>query len=109
MTPREVAAEHAARRRARLSRIRQTVAAVSVCLFIALFSGIYVQMALGHDPALGKKAAVTHKATNTANSGASSSGSAKDSSSSSSSDSGSTSSDNGSTASQPSPVTTSQS
>jgi hypothetical protein len=63
MTPRELAAEHAARRRARLARIRKTVAAVSVCVFIALFAGIYVQMAVGRDPALGTKAAVTKKAT----------------------------------------------
>lgn len=66
MTPRQVAAQHAHRRRERLSRIRTTVAAVSVCLFILLFSGIYVQMAAGRDPALSvshaKKAAVTQKA-----------------------------------------------
>jgi len=96
MTPRELAAAHAARRRARLVRIRKAVAAVSVCLFIALFSGIYVQMALGHDPALATKAAVTKHATkSTATSGASStepSESAGDT-----------------TSQQPTPVTTSQS
>jgi hypothetical protein len=67
MTPRQVAAEHANRRRERLSRIRTRVAAVSVCLFILLFSGIYVQMAAGRDPALSvsptKKAAVTRTST----------------------------------------------
>lgn len=97
MTPRERAAQHAARRRERLSRIRTTVAAVSVCLFILLFSGLYVQMATGRDPALSvshqTKAAVTQT------------------SSPSSSDDDSFSSDTGSSSSstQASPVTTSQS
>ena len=39
-------------RRARLSRIRRSVAAVAVGVFLALFTTIYVQMATGHDPAL---------------------------------------------------------
>jgi cytochrome c-type biogenesis protein CcmH/NrfG len=67
MTPRQRAAEHASRRRERLSRIRTRVAAVSLCLFILLFSGLYVQMAAGRDPALSvthtKKAAVTPSTT----------------------------------------------
>jgi hypothetical protein len=101
MTPRELAADHASRRRERLSRIRNTVAAVSVCLFILLFSGIYVQMAAGRDPALsashGKKAAVVKTSSAT---------------SSGSSSSPSSSSDDGygtSSAQQPAPVTSSQS
>jgi hypothetical protein len=65
MTPRELAAEHAARRRARVAQVRKTVAAVAVCLFIVLFSGIYVQMALGHDPALAAKSSVTKKSSAT--------------------------------------------
>ena len=100
MTPREIAADHAHRRRERLTRIRTTVAAASVCLFILLFSGIYVQMAAGRDPALaadhGKKAAVVKTSSAT-------------SSGSSSSDIGSSSSDNGSSSTQPAPVTSSQS
>jgi hypothetical protein len=37
-------------RRAR--RIRRSVAALAVALFLAAFAGIYVQLATGHDPAL---------------------------------------------------------
>lgn len=39
-------------RRLRVQRIRRTVSAAAVCVFIALFSTIYVQMAAGNDPAL---------------------------------------------------------
>ena len=39
--------------RARVLRIRRTVAAVAVTVFIALYAAIYVQMASGDDPALG--------------------------------------------------------
>jgi hypothetical protein len=39
-------------RRARLYRLRRSVAAVAVSVFLALFATIYVQMATGHDPAL---------------------------------------------------------
>lgn len=99
MTPHELAAEHAARRRARLTRIRKTVAAVSVCVFIVLFSGIYVQMAAGRDPVLGSKTTVTKQAAK-----------AKATTSTPSSSSFSTGSDDSfSTSSQPAPVTTSQS
>jgi len=92
MTPREIAAQHAARRHARLARIRRTVAAVSVCVFIVLFSGIYVQMAAGRDPVLGSKTTVTKKASTSTSSGSSSTGS-----------------DGSSSTSSPSAVTTSQS
>jgi hypothetical protein len=102
MTPRQRAAEHAKRRRERLSRIRTRVAAVSVTLFIVLFSGIYVQMAAGRDPALSvshtKKAAVTQTSTPAATSSSSSGGSSSSSSGGSSSSS-----------TQAAPVTTSQS
>jgi hypothetical protein len=107
MTPRELAAEHAARRRARLARIRKAVAALSVCVFIVLFSGIYVQMAAGRDPVLGSKTTVAKKAStpkSTWTSTPTSSGSSDDSSSLSTG-----SGDSSSTSSQPSPVTTSQS
>ena len=40
-------------RRARVRQIRRTVTAVAVTVFIALFATIYIQMALGKDPALG--------------------------------------------------------
>jgi hypothetical protein len=100
MTPRELAAEHAARRRARLTRIRKTVAALTVCVFIVLFSGIYVQMAAGSDPVLGSKTAVTKKAkASTPNS----------TSTSTPTSTPTTSDDSSSASSQPSPVTTSQS
>jgi hypothetical protein len=92
MTPREIAAQHAARRHARLARIRRTVATVSVCVFIVLFSGIYVQMAAGRDPVLGSKTTVTKKASTSTSSGSSSTGS-----------------DGSSSTSSPSAVTTSQS
>lgn len=39
-------------RRLRVQRIRRAVSAAAVCVFIALFSTIYVQMAAGNDPAL---------------------------------------------------------
>jgi hypothetical protein len=38
--------------RRRILRIRRTVAAVAVSVFIALFAAIYIQMASGNDPAL---------------------------------------------------------
>ena len=42
-----------AARRARVRQIRARVAAGATALFLALFAGLYVQMATGHDPALG--------------------------------------------------------
>jgi hypothetical protein len=53
---------HRAQRRARILRIRKRVAAASVIVFLALFSTIYVQMALGHDPALGSQKSQSTKA-----------------------------------------------
>jgi hypothetical protein len=58
MTPEQ----HRTRRRARILRTRKRVAALSVIVFLALFSTIYVQMALGHDPALGSQKSQTTKA-----------------------------------------------
>ena len=43
-------------RRARVRQIRRTVTAVAVTVFIALFATIYIQMAVGKDPALGSSA-----------------------------------------------------
>jgi hypothetical protein len=46
-------------RRLRVQRIRRTVCAAAVCVFIALFSTIYVQMAAGNDPALSASTTTT--------------------------------------------------
>jgi hypothetical protein len=81
------------RRRARIVRIRQSVAALSLTLFIAMFSTIYVQMAAGRDPVLSKQAATGSASTTT----------------SSSNDTTSSATDAGATADQPASVTTSQS
>ena len=80
-----------AARRARVARIRRTVAAATVAIFIALFATIYIQMAAGKDPALGTTATTAQVST----------------SSSSPSDDSTTSSDDPSTTSEP--VTTAQS
>ena len=63
-----------AARRARVRRIRGRVATGATALFLALFSGLYVQMATGNDPALGAESAqVATTATGTAASDAGSS------------------------------------
>ena len=46
-------------RRRRIAHIRKTVVALSLAIFIALFSGLYVQMAAGRDPVLGSQKAAT--------------------------------------------------
>ena len=86
------AADTRAARRRRIVLIRRTVLAISLAMFIALFSGLYVQMATGRDPVLGSSQAAI------------STGSTKSSSSTSSDDSSASSS-----SSTPSAVTTSQS
>ena len=40
-----------------MRRLRARVAAGATALFLALFSGLYVQMATGNDPALGSSSA----------------------------------------------------
>jgi len=50
-------------RRARVHRIRARVAAGATALFLAAFSGLYVQMATGHDPAVGTSTAQVAAAT----------------------------------------------
>ena len=52
-----------AARRARVRRIRGRIAAAATALFLALFSGLYVQMATGNDPALGAESAQVATAT----------------------------------------------
>ena len=60
-------------RRARVRRIRARVAAGATALFLAAFSGLYVQMATGHDPALGTSTAQVASATSSSSSTTSSS------------------------------------
>jgi len=97
MTPREIAREHANRKRARIHRIRVRVATLTVTLFIAVFAVIYVQMVQGHDPALSKNT------TTSASSSAAASGSSDSSDDSFSLD------DQSSGSSSPAPVQTTQS
>ena len=52
-----------AARRARVRRIRGRIAAAATALFLALFSGLYVQMASGNDPALGAESTQVAAAT----------------------------------------------
>ena len=51
-----LANERLAARRRRALRIRKAVAGALVATFIALFAVIYIQMAVGKDPALGASA-----------------------------------------------------
>ena len=50
-------------RRARVHRIRARVAAGATALFLGAFSGLYVQMATGHDPVIGTSTAQVASAT----------------------------------------------
>lgn len=98
----------AAARRQRTRRIRKRIAVLASTAFIAIFGGITVQMASGHDPVLtaGKPATSTQTST-TSSSGddaTTQSSSTDDSSSSSATASGSS-----LQSSSPSAVTTSQS
>ena len=67
-------------RRARVRQIRRTVTAVAVTVFIALFATIYIQMAVGKDPALGSSQ-TTGQVSQTSTSASSSSSSSDNSSS----------------------------
>ncbi len=49
-------------RRMRIARIRKTVATLSIVVFVALFSTIYLQMASGRDPVLGTQASTANAA-----------------------------------------------
>jgi Na+/H+ antiporter NhaD/arsenite permease-like protein len=90
-------------KRRRTNRIRKSVAAATLTLFVAFFSTIYAQMASGNDPSL---SSTTKK---TATAVATSSRKAKATSSSSSGSTTTSTSSSGSTSSSPSPVTTQQS
>jgi hypothetical protein len=76
-------------RRRRIHRIRARVAAGTAALFIALFGGLYVQMAAGRDPALSASSAQVASTTATTDS----SGSADSSGSTDSSTTGSSATD----------------
>lgn len=78
----------------RSRRVRRSVAALTVTLFVAAFATIYVQLASGNDPAL-KAAAQRHSATSSGSSGSSSSGSGGSSSEEASGSNGTESSSSG--------------
>ena len=65
--PPEVHPKVAAMRR-RMSLLRRRVVAGSVALFIALFGGLYVQMATGNDPAVKPTQQVASASSTTASS-----------------------------------------
>jgi hypothetical protein len=67
-------------RRARVRQIRRTVTAVAVTVFIALFATIYIQMAVGKDPALGSSTATAQVSPTSTPSSDTSSSSSDDSS-----------------------------
>ena len=71
-----------AARRRRIHTIRVRVAAGAAALFIALFSGLYVQMASGNDPALSATSAQVAPAapSSSASSGTSTTTTSRDSS-----------------------------
>jgi hypothetical protein len=65
-------------RRARIRRIRRSVVALAVALFVAAWSIIFVQLASGHDPALtrsSKAAGASGTSSSAQSSGGSSTGS----------------------------------
>jgi hypothetical protein len=95
------AADMRGARRRRIQRLRRTVVALSLAMFIALFAGLYVQMAAGRDPVLGSQTVATGSGASSSGSSGSSDGTAT------SSDTTSTSTDNGAASSTA--VTTSQS
>jgi negative regulator of sigma E activity len=65
MDARKLVRVRLAAKRRRAWRIRRTVTAFTVAIFVALFATIYVQLASGHDPALStsSKTVVTAKKT----------------------------------------------
>jgi hypothetical protein len=98
------AADMRGARRRRILRIRRTVVAISLAMFIALFSGLYVQMAAGRDPVLGSHTVATGSG---ASSGSGDDASTSGNSTATSGNSTNASADN--TAAAPTGVTTSQS
>lgn len=100
----------AKRRRAR--RIRQTVLAFSVAVFMAMFATIYVQLASGHDPALSassKKAAASTATGSGSSESSSSNSTSSNSASTGSSEASSSEASSSEASSTPTTVTTSQS
>lgn len=104
----------AAARRQRTRRIRKRIAVLASTAFIAIFGGITVQMASGHDPVLTAGKLATSTQSSTASSSTPSTTSSGDdtttqSSSTDDSSSSATTSSSSSQSSSPSAVTTSQS
>jgi hypothetical protein len=102
MTP--AVAARAARSR-RIANIRRAVIGLSLALFIALFAGLYVQMAAGRDPVLGSQTTAGRSAASSGSSGSSGS----TGSTTSTGGSGSSASSASSASTPPAAVTTSQS
>ena len=65
-------------RRARVRQIRRTVTAAAVAVFIVLFATIYIQMAVGKDPALGSSASTAQVSETSTSSATSTSSSSSD-------------------------------
>ncbi len=54
--PRQQAAGKRRAREERIRRLRMRIAAVAIALFVAVWTGLYVQLVSGHDPALASEA-----------------------------------------------------
>ena len=63
------------RRRRRVRDIRTTVAALAVSAFLALWSGLFVQLRSGNDPVLGASSTSTSATTSSSSTTSSSAGS----------------------------------
>ncbi len=62
-TPRQLAADKRRAREQRIRVLRTRVVALAVALFVAVWSGLYIQLVSGHDPALaGEATPVTQSA-----------------------------------------------
>ena len=80
-------------RRQRIRRLRRTVVAVAVTLFVALWAVVFTQLVTGHDPVLAAKAQTASAASTSSGTGSTgSSGSATSASGSTGSSSGTSSS-----------------
>ena len=55
--PRDLAADKRRERETRIHRLRMRIAGVAVALFVAVWTGLFVQLVTGHDPALANDAA----------------------------------------------------
>lgn len=89
--PKTLARAKLAERRSRVRKLRRTVIATAVVLFVTLWAVIFMRLVTGHDPVLAAKAQ-TAATTGSTSSGAASTASTSASSGSAASGSGSTSS-----------------